>query len=85
MTFLLILFGALEGLIKKKFELRRVLALMRHGRAIFRPIFRPKTLLGCFLSQRHTLTPPFFRLQNPGDANHEKGTHGPADSHPRSG
>ena len=46
MTFLLILFGALERLIKKKFELRCALVLMGHGRAIF----RPETLLGRFLS-----------------------------------
>ena len=81
MTFLLILFGALEGLIKKKFELRRAMVLMGHGRANL----RPETFLGRFLSQRRNLTLPFFRLRNPGNATDERGAHVPAHPHPLSG
>ena len=81
MTFLLILFGALEGLIKKKFELRCAIGLMGHGRAIL----RPETLLGRFLSQRRTLTLPFFRLRNPGHATDETGACVAADSQLGSG
>jgi hypothetical protein len=58
MTFLLILFGGLGVLIKKKFELRCAIALIGHGRIIL----RPRVLPGRFLSQRRTLTLPFFRL-----------------------